>query len=36
MGEKLVMLDLSLLMSGIHLGFNAVDTPLSLKRPVAD
>jgi hypothetical protein len=36
MGEELVMLDLSLLMSGIHLGFNAVDTPLSLKRPVAD
>jgi hypothetical protein len=36
MGDERLILNLSLLMSGIHLGFNAVDTPLSLRRPVAD
>jgi hypothetical protein len=36
MGDERLILNLSLLMSGIHLGFNEVDTPLSLRRPVAD
>ena len=36
MGDERLELNLSLLMSGIHLGFNEFDTLLSLRPPVAD